>query len=123
MAHEVNGELVLHRFEAFGFTQEAEYDLGEATDLEVFEDRRKFAIPACPNGLPGRILVGGRMIDPTGLSISGTLHIARSNDNGSSWNTVISNWEEDHCGALLAVAVPATSIEIFAIRMARGSYP
>ena len=123
MAHENDGELVLHRFETFGVTQETEYDLGDATDLEVFEDRVKFAIPSCPNGLPGRVLVGGRMEDPTGLSIAGVLHIARSNDNGASWSVVVSNWDLDHCGSLLTVAVPPSSIEIFAIRSARGSYP
>lgn len=90
-----NGTVYLERWQTSDMTRDLSVSLGTATltaagDLVV-------EVAAAPGDL-NTVVVYGLMTSPAGLT--GAKHVIRSKDGGTTWESLMSSWGTDACGAL-----------------------
>lgn len=85
-----------------------DWSLGVATLAEV-DNKTYWAFPMAGGFSDDEVIVFGRMNDPSGL---GLVHVIYSADAGVNFSTMVDDWGDDHCGAMVSNGVG----QVFAIR-------
>ncbi len=94
--------LYLEKYDTSDMSRSDQISLGAATLAEVNANTYTARVAAVP-GDKDSVFVYGRMVDPAGLS--GTYHVIRSANGGSSFSSIEDSWGTDFCVDLEVVAV------------------
>lgn len=112
-ADETSDGLKLLVYNASTLAYVTRYDLGAATLVEV-DARTYYAFPVTVLDDSNLWHVAGRMLDPAGLS--GTQHVIKTANAGSSWSSVESGWNNDHCASLVVGNLDGSNRDYKAMR-------
>lgn len=92
-----NGTLWLEKWSTATMTRTSNYNLGSATAGEMAIKTYWAEVAEIPED-KNELYVFGRMNAPAGLT--GVRHIIRTRDGGTTWESIESGWDTDHCAAL-----------------------
>jgi hypothetical protein len=97
---EGNGNISLRKYgvTGAGLTLSSSQALMTGTTSAEVLAKEYVAYPGAPFGNKNDLYIYGRLTNPVGLS--GTLAIIKSTDGATSFMDIISDWGEDHCGAM-----------------------
>jgi hypothetical protein len=97
---EGNGNISLRKYgvTGAGLTLSSSQALMTGTTSAQVLAKEYVAYPGAPFGNKNHLYIYGRLTNPVGLS--GTLAIIKSINGASSFIDIISDWGEDHCGAM-----------------------
>ena len=98
---QTNDQLLLFKVTTSDLSIVSKTLLGACTEGEL-DAKTHVAYPHCGSFETGLVYVYGNMIAPAGLS--GTCHVIKTEDSGTSFSTLESGWGSDYCSVFAVSA-------------------